>query len=118
MSTHVKINYIELPVNNMEAAKAFYTAAFGWEYEDYGPTYAAFKNAGIDGGFDAASERKPSASGALVVLLSDDLEKCQAQVEQAGGKISVTIFTFPGGRRFQFIDPSGNELAVWSLVDE
>lgn len=110
------LNYIELPVTDMAASKAFYSAAFGWEYEDYGPTYAAFTNAGIDGGFDAASDRKPSTNGALVVLLSDDLEASHALVEQAGGTISVAIFDFPGGRRFHFTDPNGNELAVWTTL--
>ena len=114
--TVTPINYIELPVTDMVAAKAFYTAAFGWTYQDYGPTYAAFTNAGLDGGFDAAAERKPSRDGALVVLFEKDLEACQARVEQAGGDIAMPIFGFPGGRRFQFIDPSGNELAVWTDV--
>ena len=114
--TVTPINYIELPVTDMVAAKAFYTAAFGWTYQDYGPTYAAFTNACLDGGFDAAAERKPSRDGALVVLFEKDLEVCQARVEQAGGDIAMPIFGFPGGRRFQFIDPSGNELAVWTDV--
>ena len=93
--------------------KAFYTRAFGWTYKDYGPHYAAFVNAGLDGGFDAASDRNPSKNGALVVLLSEDLEATQDRIVKAGGRISVAIFSFPGGQRFHFEDPSGNELAVW-----
>lgn len=108
------INYVELPVLDMAAAKAFYTEAFGWAYEDYGPTYAAFTNAGIDGGFDGSKEKAPSRNGALVVLFEKDLEACQARVETAGGVIVKPIFEFPGGKRFQFTDPCGNELAVWS----
>lgn len=114
MTDTIKINYIELPVTDIAASKEFYTTAFGWSYVDYGPTYAAFEGAGIDGGLDAESDRKPSNSGALVVLYAEDLEASVAAVETAGGKITVPIFSFPGGRRFHFSDPSGNELAVWS----
>ncbi|VAV87643.1 Glyoxalase family protein [hydrothermal vent metagenome] len=114
MTETTKINYIELPCDDMAASKAFYTAAFGWDYVDYGPTYAAFAGAGIDGGLDANSDRKPSKDGALVILYAKDLEAVQTSVEQAGGKITVAIFAFPGGRRFHFTDPNGNELAVWS----
>lgn len=117
MTNTTKINYIELPITDMEASKAFYASAFGWSYVDYGPTYASFEGAGIDGGLDAASDRAPSKSGALVVLRTDDLEAKQAMVEKAGGLISVPIFSFPGGRRFHFTDPSGNELAVWVIEE-
>ncbi len=112
-----KINYIELPVTDIAASKAFYTSAFGWSYVDYGPTYAAIQGAGIDGGLDAESDRKPSTSGALVVLYAKDLEAVLTAVEDADGMITVPIFTFPGGRRFHFNDPSGNELAVWSEAE-
>ena len=119
MSGPNHINYIELPATDLAAMKAFYTAAFGWTYVDYGPTYAAFQGAGIDGGFDAdAGARNPSNQGALVVLLSEDLNASQQAVINAGGKISVPQFDFPGGRRFHFTDPSGNELAVWSLAED
>jgi len=114
MTETIIINYIELPVTDIVASKAFYASAFGWSYVDYGPTYAAFEGAGIDGGLDAESDRKPSKDGALVVLYSDDLEATLAAVKDAGGEITVPIFTFPGGRRFHFSDPNGNELAVWS----
>ncbi len=112
------INYIEFPVIDMSDAKAFYTAAFGWAYQDYGPSYASFTNAGIDGGFDANADRKPSKHGALVVLFEKDIEACLARVKAAGGKISLPILEFPGGRRFHFVDPSGNELSVWTDVSE
>jgi len=117
MTDTTKINYIELPVIDMAASKVFYTAAFGWSYVDYGPTYAAFEGAGIDGGLDAESDRKPSKNGALVVLHTDKLEAAQQAVEAAGGNITVPIFAFPGGRRFHFTDPSGNELAVWTTTE-
>lgn len=114
MTRATPINYIELPVTDMARAKAFYTEAFGWTYTDYGPTYASFDNAGIDGGLDAASDRKPSKDGALVVLFEKDLEACLSRVEKAGGTVTVPIFEFPGGKRFHFSDPNGNDLAVWS----
>ncbi|MGJ8562170.1 MAG: VOC family protein [Alphaproteobacteria bacterium] len=114
MNAVTPLNYIELPVTDMAAAKAFYEKAFGWTYQDYGPTYAALTNAGVDGGLDAASDRKPSSDGALVVLFDQELEACEARVTAAGGTISTPIFAFPGGRRFHFRDPCGNDLAVWS----
>ncbi len=118
MSHHHHFNYVELPAVDIAAMKAFYTAAFGWDYVDYGPRYAAITGAGVDGGFDADSTRKPSDQGALIVLYSDDLEASETAVIAAGGPITVPIFTFPGGRRFHFKDPSGNELAVWAQAAE
>ena len=105
-----KLDYFELPGGDMPTVKAFYGAAFGWKFIDYGPEYAAF-DAGLDGGFDAQSDavRTP-----LPVLFASDLEAMQAKVEAAGGTIVRPIFAFPGGRRFHFRDPAGNELAVWS----
>ena len=114
MSDHHHFNYIELPTTDMAAMKTFYTSVFGWNYVDYGPTYAAITGAGMDGGFDAdAGARKPSDQGALIVLYSDNLEATEQAVKVAKGDVTVPIFSFPGGRRFHFKDPSGNELAVW-----
>jgi uncharacterized protein len=106
-----RIDYIELPGGNLPATKAFYASAFGWGFTDYGPTYAGFENAGLDGGLaagDAAMTTVP-----LVVLRADVLEDALAHVEAAGGTITAPIFEFPGGRRFHFRDPAGNELGVW-----
>ena len=103
------IDYVEMPGTDIAALKDFYRGAFGWSFIDYGPDYAAF-NEGLDGGFDAdpATRRdKP-----LVVLYAKDLEKMLAKVQAAGGVIVRPIFAFPGGRRFHFTDPGGNELAV------
>ena len=108
---HHHIDYIELPANDVEATKRFYATVFGWTFQDWGPSYVSFDGAGIDGGFDA--ESAVSAAGALVVLFSEDLESTLAAVEAAGGSITKPIFSFPGGRRFHFTDPNGNELAVW-----
>ena len=118
MSDHHHFNYIELPATDIAAMKAFYTASFGWSYVDYGPSYAAITGAGVDGGLDGAADRKPSGDGVLVVLYSDDLDATEAGIKSAGGTISTPQFDFPGGRRFHFVDPSGNDLAVWTTVDE
>ncbi|SRR6056297_929527 len=110
-----KINYIELPATDIEGTKQFFAKAFGWEFIDYGPEYAAITGAGLDGGFYKSTLRATTETGsALVVLYSKHLESSIANVESAGGKISKPIFSFPGGRRFHFTDPSGNEYAVWS----
>lgn len=118
MNEHEKINYIEFPSKNLDATKAFFAAVFGWSFVDYGPEYAAFSNQGIDGGF-FKSELTVSTQrgGALVVFYSKALEETQAKIESAGGSIIKPIFSFPGGRRFHFGDPNGNEYAVWSDID-
>ncbi|AUC81839.1 VOC family protein [Lacinutrix sp. Bg11-31] len=107
------INYIEFKAHNLEAIKAFYGKAFGWKFTDYGENYIAFSQAesGLDGGFEKTEEA--IVNGVLVVLYHKNLIKAKQNVIAAGGKIKVDIFSFPGGSRFQFIDPSGNELAVW-----
>ena len=109
--THHAIDYIELTVTDMDAAKAFYTSAFGWSLADYGPEYA-----GIQGeGSELGGLRLDSASAApLAILYSEDLEATFEAVGSAGGTIGKPIEPFPGGRRFHFSDPAGNELAVWS----
>lgn len=106
------IDYIELHVGAVPGAKTFYSDAFGWAFQDYGPGYAAFTHANVNGGI---TNGPVSASGApLVILYASKLEDAQARVESAGGKIVKPIFSFPGGRRFHFTDPAGNELAIWS----
>lgn len=112
MTENGHINYIEFAASDLEAVKRFYREAFGWKFIDYGAEYCSFTECGLDGGF-ALSEEKP-AKGALVILYHNELEKIQAIVEKAGGEITVPIFSFPGGRRFHFLDPAGNELALWS----
>jgi len=114
MPNNDKLNYVEFPANNIPATKRFFEQAFGWQFEDFGPEYTAFSNQGLDGGFYQSSLMSNVERGsALLVLLSDDLEQSQVNVQAAGAEISQTIFSFPGGRRFHFIEPSGNELAVW-----
>ncbi len=107
-----RIDYIEFSVKSVPDAKRFYSSAFGWSFEDYGPDYASFSDGKLSGGFRTAA--KLQTGGPLVVIYAADLEGMEQQVKQAGGKIVKPIFSFPGGRRFHFSDPSGNELAVWS----
>ncbi len=115
MSDHEKINYIEFPAKDLEATKEFFTAAFGWSFVDYGPEYTAFSDEGLDGGFFKSDLSVSTENGsALVVFYSEALEATQTKVEKAGGTIKQAVFSFPGGRRFHFCDPNGNEFAVWS----
>ena len=101
----------------MTTMKAFYSEVFGWSYQDYGPQYAEIKGAGIEGGLDAnAGARGPSNQGALVIFLSEDLDASLAAIVKASGRVTVPIFEFPGGRRFHFTDPCGNELAIWTKL--
>jgi len=107
-----KIDYVEFPGADLAETKRFYGEAFGWTFQDYGPDYAAFEGQGADGGFSSTPGEAPTKP--LVVLYAHDLEAMEASVAKAGGAITRAIFSFPGGRRFHFRDPSGNELAVWS----
>jgi len=110
---HHAIDYIEFSVTDMAAAKRFYAEAFGWEFTDYGPEYAGIqKQDGEAGGLRLQSE--VTTGGPLVILYSANLEATLSGVRDAGGRITTEPFAFPGGRRFHFLDPSGNELAVWS----
>jgi predicted enzyme related to lactoylglutathione lyase len=131
MNLHEKINYLEFPAKDIEATKTFFTQVFSWSFVDYGPEYTAFSQPhdktltdaennqkveeSIGGGFfqsDLCSSTKNGS--ALTVFYSNDLEQTQSKIEQAKGTIIEPIFTFPGGRRFHFSDPNGNEFAVWS----
>ncbi len=115
MNRHEKINYVEFPAKDIPATKSFFEAAFGWKFEDYGPEYSAFSNQGLDGGFFKSElASSPRSGGALIVFYSNALEATLSKVETAGGGIVKPIFSFPGGRRFHFVEPSGNEFAVWS----
>lgn len=107
-----QINYVEFKAKDLEKIKAFYTASFNWIFTDYGATYIAFTESGLDGGFELSEDE--IVNGVLVVLYHEDLDLIKNRIIEVGGEISVDIFSFPGGKRFQFIDPSGNELAVWS----
>lgn len=112
MKTDGKLDYLELQAGDgaLAGVKAFYAAAFGWRFTDYGPSYAAFAE-GLDGGFDGSAPRETKP---LPVIYAEDLERTLDAVIAAGGEIVRPIFSFPGGRRFHFTDPAGNDLAVWS----
>ena len=115
MSNHEKIDYVEFPCRNLAAAKLFFSDVFGWQFQDYGPEYSAFSGAGLDGGFFLSDRPALTANGsALVVFYSTNLEETELKITDNGGKIIRPIFSFPGGRRFHFTDPSGNEFSVWS----
>jgi predicted enzyme related to lactoylglutathione lyase len=105
-----RFNYVELPVKEIGPAKAFYERAFGWQLTGFGPTYAATLTGDTDVGLQADAAEATAAP--LPVIDVPDLEAALAAVEAAGGKIVRPIFAFPGGRRFHFLDPSGNELAA------
>lgn len=111
---HHTIDYIELTVTDLAAAKSFYGAAFGWQFTDYGPDYAGIQKTGGGEVGGIRQDSKVRRGGPLLILYSDDLEQSVQAVRDAGGKIVKDPFEFPGGRRFHFLDPAGNELAVWS----
>ena len=107
-----RIDYIELPSTGISETKRFYSAAFGWKFTDYGPDYTSFEDGRLNGGFHATE--RGGAAGILIVIFAVDLAAAERAVRNAGGSIVKPVFEFPGGRRFHFTDPSGNELAVWS----
>lgn len=119
MSNHKKINYLEFPAKDIEATKTFYMGVFAWSFVDYGPDYVAFSDAGIEGGFAKSDLVATTASGSvLVVLYSEQLKQTQSDIKTAGGSIIKPTYSFPGGYRFHFTDPNGNEFAVWSESDQ
>jgi hypothetical protein len=105
-----RLNYVELPVQDIAATKSFYESAFGWSLAQFGPTYAATTSGDTDIGLQADASEATRAP--LPVIDVDDLERALEAVISAGGSVTRPIFAFPGGRRFQFLDPSGNEIAA------
>ncbi|MCK5726516.1 MAG: VOC family protein [Thiotrichaceae bacterium] len=118
MNTHEKLNYLELPAKDLNATKAFFTQVFDWSFQDYGPEYTSFSNQGLDGGFFQSDLSSSTTHGAaLCVFYSNDIKATQEKIEKANGMIIKPLFSFPGGARFHFTEPSGNEFAVWSDKD-
>ena len=110
-----KIDYIEFQAADVQTTRAFFEQLFGWKFEDYGSEYTSFSDGRIAGGVSRSGKRASTASGSvLVVLYHPRLEEVRQRVIELGGQIVCDIFSFPGGRRFHFTEPSGNELAVWS----
>ncbi|MEO8097579.1 MAG: VOC family protein [Acidobacteriota bacterium] len=107
-----QVDYIEFPATDIAATKTFYEAVFAWKFEDFGPAYTSFQDGRMQGGF-TTGEKGP-AKWPLIVIYADDLEAALERVKTAKGNIVKPIYPFPGGRRFHFEDPNGNELAVWS----
>lgn len=117
MMTTNHINYVEFAAADLEATKNFFEEVFGWSFQDYGADYIAFNNAGIEGGFFRSKlASRIDNGGALIVLFSESLEDAVSSVQDKGGIVTKSIFEFPGGRRFHFTEPSGNELAVWTNI--
>ncbi|MBU1109889.1 MAG: VOC family protein [Candidatus Riflebacteria bacterium] len=109
------IDYIEIPTSDIEQTKKFFAALMGWEFEDFGPAYTCFSDGRMKGGFyESPKKISPEAGSILLVFSAPDLEAACTQVRELGGKISKDIFSFPGGRRFHFTEPCGNEFAFWS----
>ena len=118
MLEHEKINYLEFPAIDIESTKSFFASVFNWDFTDYGGDYSSFSNQGIDGGFYRSDLSASIENGsALIILYSKNLESTQEKIKNAGGTISKAIFSFPGGRRFHFLEPSNNEFAVWSDIE-
>jgi predicted enzyme related to lactoylglutathione lyase len=115
MKQHEKLNYVEFAARDLAATKSFFSSVFGWNFVDYGSEYSSFSNQGLNGGFfkaDACSQTK--TGGALLVFYSSDIDATLDKILKNGGQLSRPIFEFPGGCRFHFLEPSGNEFAVWS----
>lgn len=115
MSTENRIDYVEIPVTDLLKAREFFTALFGWSFQEWGEDYMSFNDGRLEGGFRRSKEPAPS-TGVLVVFFSESLERDEKRVQELGATISEPIFSFPGGRRFHFIDPTGNEYAIWSAI--
>lgn len=112
---HHTFDFIEIPTTDMGASQGFYAAAFGWKFQDWGDEYADILEAGLSGGLRKV-DAPPSRGGTLAIIYSNDLEASEKAVLAAGGQITEK-HEFPGGRRFQFTDPSGVELAVWTKAE-
>jgi len=107
-----QVDYVEFGASDIGRTKQFYQQVFGWEFQDYGPDYTSFRDGRLSGGFTKDAPVRPA--NPLVVIYASQLEAIEAQIKQAGGKIVRQTYSFPGGRRFHFSDPCGNELAVWT----
>jgi len=115
MSTENRIDYVEIPVTDLKKARDFFSALFGWSFQEWGDDYLSFNDGRLEGGFCKAVEAAP-ATGVLLVFFSEDLERDLERVQELGATISQPIFQFPGGRRFHFVDPTGTEYAIWAAV--
>jgi predicted enzyme related to lactoylglutathione lyase len=115
MRAENRIDYVEIPVTDPASARKFFTALFGWEFQEWGADYLSFSDGRLDGGLRRAGGPAP-ASGVLLVFYSEDLLRDTKRITRLGGRISQDIYDFPGGRRFHFVDPVGNEYAMWTAT--
>lgn len=113
MSAENQIDYVEIPVTDLNRAREFFSSMFGWSFQEWGDDYMSFNDGRLGGGFRRSTEAAVS-TGVLLIFFSDNLERDVDKVKALGAKVSQEIFAFPGGRRFHFIDPTGNEYAIWS----
>jgi predicted enzyme related to lactoylglutathione lyase len=112
-----RVDYIEIPVTDLDTTREFLRQLFGWEFEEWGPDYYSFNDGRLDGGLRRAETPAP-ASGVLLVFYSDDIDRDYVRVKELGATISQEIFEFPGGKRFHFVDPAGTEFAIWASAEE
>lgn len=117
MSVENRIDYVEIPVTDLKKTRDFFSSLFGWSFQEWGDDYMSFNDGRLDGGFRRSAEAAPS-TGVLVIFYSEDLERDVERVKELGAVISKEIFSFPGGRRFHFVDPVGTEYALWSASPE
>ncbi|MDH3304778.1 MAG: VOC family protein [Gammaproteobacteria bacterium] len=113
MRAENRIDYVEIPVTDLKKTREFFTSLFGWSFQEWGDEYMSFSDGRLDGGFRQSAEPAPSA-GVLLVFFSENLERDVQRVKDFGGTITQDIFSFPGGRRFHFVDPAGTEYAIWA----
>ncbi len=120
INKHHLIDYIELPmlVDKQKVTISFYEQLFGWKFQIWSDDYISFEQAGIEGGFSSQKSSKVTVDGARVVLYSNDLDASIKAVQKTGASIVKPAFSFPGGKRFHFLDPNGNEIAIWSKIDK
>lgn len=116
MRKEARIDYVEIPVTDLQQTQEFFHELFGWEFQEWGSDYSSFNDGRLDGGMRRSEEPAP-ASGVLLVFYSEDLERDLVRIEALGGKITQAIFEFPGGRRFHFVEPAGTEFAMWSATE-
>jgi predicted enzyme related to lactoylglutathione lyase len=117
MRTEKRIDYIEIPVTDPARARDFFAALMGWEFQEWGPDYISFSDGRLNGGFRRSDKPAPGNS-VLLVFFSENLERDRDRVVDLGASISQDIFDFPGGRRFHFVDPLGNEYAIWGVPEK
>jgi predicted enzyme related to lactoylglutathione lyase len=112
-----KVDYLEIPVTDLDTTRTFFEGLFGWEFQEWGPDYYSFNDGRLDGGL-RRSEQPAPATGVLLVFYSRDLERDFERVQELGARISQEIFEFPGGRRFHFVEPAGTEFAMWATTEQ